>query len=146
MTDQGRNRTRRFSPKSPLLLGNGVSFGLRAGVGLRPGWERVGPLDEPPESEEGAASEDGGAPGLGVPAAVLAHREPPLVPKRGGIRDRRVRRVRVPAAGACAAAAGPAGSGDAALRRRRRRLRRDGLLLARHFRPDLLVSMGLRMV
>lgn len=62
---------------------------------LGAGREGVGALDEPAESEEGGAGEDGGAPGVGVPPAVLPHREPPLLPQRRRVGDRRVRRVRV---------------------------------------------------
>lgn len=96
---------------------------------LGSGRERVRPLDKPSEREEGGAGEDGGAPGVGVPAAVLPHGEPPLVPKSRRIGDRGIWRVWVPgAARVRAAAAGQAGAGDAALRRRGRR-GRGGLLL-----------------
>ena len=102
-------------------------------MGLGTGRERVGAFDEPPEREEGGAGEDGGAPGVGVPAAVLPHGEPPLVPQRRRVGDRGLRGVRVSSApGVSSAVAGQAGSGAAALRRlwrRRRRRRRDGLLL-----------------
>ena len=57
--------------------------------------ERVGSLDNPPEGEEGDAGEDGGAPGVGVPLAVLPDREPPLLPQRRRVRVRYLRRVRV---------------------------------------------------
>lgn len=57
--------------------------------------EGVGALDEPAEGEEGGAGEDGGAPSVGVPLAVLTDGEPPLLPQGRRIRIRRVRRVRV---------------------------------------------------
>ena len=76
-------------------------------MGLGTGRERVGAFDEPPEREEGGAGEDGGAPGVGVPAAVLPHGEPPLVPQRRRVGDRGLRGVRVSSApGVSSAAAG----------------------------------------
>jgi hypothetical protein len=38
-------------------------------------------LDEPTESKEGDTGENGGAPGMGVPSAVLFDSEPPLISK-----------------------------------------------------------------
>jgi hypothetical protein len=38
-------------------------------------------LDEPTESKEGDTGENGGAPGMGVPSAVLSDSEPPLISK-----------------------------------------------------------------
>lgn len=117
-----------------------VRIGVVGGTGIGAGGKGVGTLDEPAQGEEGAASEDGGAPGLGVPPAVLAYSEPPLVPQRSRVGQRRVRRVRVPAAPR--ASAEPADAGDSLGRRwlgrrRRRWRRRDGLLLARHSKRDL---------
>lgn len=48
------------------------------------GRERVRALDDPTEREEGAACEDGGAPRMWVPFAVLADGEAPLLPQRRG--------------------------------------------------------------
>lgn len=78
-----------------LLLVRVVIVG---GAGLAAGREGVGALHEPAQGEEGGTSKDGGAPGVGVPPAVLPHCEPPLLPQRSGVGHRRVGRVRVPAA------------------------------------------------
>jgi len=121
----GTGKKSAFTTHQSILL---LSDGFAVGVVLRlgPGRERVRPLDKPSEREEGSAGEDGGAPGVGVPAAVLPHGEPPLVPKSRRFGDRGIWRVRVPrAAHVRAAAAGQAGASDAALRRRGR----GGLLL-----------------
>lgn len=57
--------------------------------------EGIGTLDDPTKGEERDASENGGAPGAGVPPAVLFDSEPPLLSERCGVRIRGVRGVRV---------------------------------------------------
>jgi hypothetical protein len=71
---------------------------------------------------------------VGVHPAVLAHRVPPLLPQRGRVGRRRVRRVGVAPAPRASAEAPDAGAvlGRRRVRLRGRRRGRGGLLLARH--------------
>ena len=48
--------------------------------------QRIGALDDPTEGEEGESSENGSAPSLRVPSAVLPDGEPPLLSECGWVR------------------------------------------------------------
>jgi hypothetical protein len=56
----------------------------------------IGALDVPTEGEEGEPGQNGGAPGVGVPLAVLSDGELPLLSDRRRVRVRCLPRVRVP--------------------------------------------------
>lgn len=56
----------------------------------------IGALDDPTEGEEGDPGQNGSAPGVGVPLAVLSDGELPLLTERRRVRVRCLRRVRVP--------------------------------------------------
>ena len=52
-------------------------------------------LDDPAQSEEGGAGENGGAPSVGVPFAVLPYGVPPLILEHRRVRVHLLRRVPV---------------------------------------------------